>query len=58
MRLDPTLLQVIACPVCHSALEPDDAAGELLCTGCPRAYPVRDDIPVLLADQARTRPTE
>lgn len=55
MRLDPTLLQVIACPVCHSPLEPDDVAGELLCTGCPLAYPVRDDIPVLLADQARTR---
>ncbi|MGH3587622.1 MAG: Trm112 family protein, partial [Pseudonocardia sp.] len=33
MRLDPTLLQVIACPACHGALEPDDAAGELLCTG-------------------------
>ena len=31
----------------------DDAASELACTGCGLAYPVRDNIPVLLVDEAR-----
>ncbi len=56
MKLDPGLLDILACPDCLSPLEPDDAAGELLCTGCALAYPVRDDIPVLLVDEARRRP--
>ena len=59
MQLDPALLDILACPDCRSPLEADpDAdggAGELLCTGCPLAYPVRDDIPVLLVDEARRR---
>jgi uncharacterized protein YbaR (Trm112 family) len=31
----------------------EDVQAELVCTGCGLAYPVRDDIPVLLVDQAR-----
>ena len=53
MNLDPALLELLACPSCHAALRVDDAAGELVCTGCGLAYPVRDDIPVLLIDEAR-----
>lgn len=53
MRLDPALLEILACPACRAALEADDAASELVCTGCGLAYPVRDDIPILLVDQAR-----
>lgn len=52
MKLDPALLEIIACPACHSPLRPDDAAGELACTGCELVYPVRDDIPILLVDEA------
>jgi hypothetical protein len=33
----------------------DEAASELLCTTCDRAFPVRDGIPVLLLDEARHR---
>ena len=51
MNIDPRLLEIIVCPQCRSALEP--AVEELVCTGCGLAYPVRDDIPVLLVDQAR-----
>ena len=53
MKLDPALLQILACPDCKSPLTADDAAKELVCTGCALAYPVRDDIPVLLVDEAR-----
>jgi uncharacterized protein YbaR (Trm112 family) len=53
MKLDPMLLEIIVCPDCHGDLRVDDAAEELVCTGCGLAYPVRDDIPVLLVDEAR-----
>jgi uncharacterized protein len=54
MKLDPELLEILACPACRSELRPDEVAGELVCTGCGLAYPVRDDIPVLLVEEART----
>ena len=55
MRIDPALLEVLACPSCRSPLRVDEAASELVCTSgsCGLAYPVRDDIPVLLVDEAR-----
>ena len=55
MQLDPRLMEILACPVCHSSLRADEAAEELVCTSdeCGLAYPVRDDIPVLLVDEAR-----
>ncbi len=51
LNLDPALLEIIVCPQCHASLEPTEE--ELVCTGCGLAYPVRDDIPVLLVDEAR-----
>jgi uncharacterized protein len=58
MQLDPQLLEILACPQCHATLRVDEAAQELVCTSdtCGLAYPVRDDIPVLLIDEAR-KPT-
>ncbi len=53
MNLDVKLLEILACPSCHSPIELID--NEICCTGCPLAYPIRDDIPVMLIDQARTR---
>jgi uncharacterized protein YbaR (Trm112 family) len=53
MNLDRHLLDVIVCPACRQSLAEDGAAQELVCTGCGLAYPVRDDIPVLLVDEAR-----
>ena len=55
MQLDPRLLEILACPQCHAALRVDEEAQELVCTSptCGLAYPVRDDIPVLLIDEAR-----
>ena len=55
MKIDDWLLDILACPNCHAPLREDDAASELVCTNseCALAYPVRDDIPVLLVDEAR-----
>ena len=55
MKLDPMLLEIIACPACHAPLAADDATEELACTRCELVYPVRNDIPVLLVDQARRK---
>jgi uncharacterized protein YbaR (Trm112 family) len=59
VNIDKWLLDLLACPACHAPLRVDDAASELVCTSetCGLAYPVRDDIPVLLVDEAR-RPRE
>lgn len=51
MNLDPKLLEIIRCPSCRATL--DVVGDELVCSGCGLAYPVRDDIPVLLIDEAR-----
>lgn len=55
MQIDDWLLEILACPKCHAPLRADESASELVCTGsdCGLAYPVRDDIPVLLIDEAR-----
>lgn len=53
MNLDEKLLELIVCPACRQALAVNEDAEELECTGCGLAYPVRDDIPVLLVDEAR-----
>lgn len=63
MNLDPALLDILACPNCRAALRADDSASddgaaELVCTSCGFAYPVRDDIPVLLVDEARRPPAD
>ncbi|MQA77064.1 MAG: Trm112 family protein [Streptosporangiales bacterium] len=55
MTLDPWLLDVLACPACKAPLRALDETGELACTSetCGLVYPVRDDVPVLLVDEAR-----
>jgi uncharacterized protein YbaR (Trm112 family) len=55
VKLDTWLLEILACPNCGGELRAEERAAELVCTGtCGYAYPVRDDIPVLLVDEART----
>lgn len=58
MNLDPQLLALVVCPACRSELRPDEGAQELVCVDsrCGLSYPVRDNIPVLLVDEARSRP--
>jgi uncharacterized protein len=52
VAVDPQLLEILACPCdLHAPLRPE--GDELVCTGCGRAFPVVDGIPVLLLDEAR-----
>jgi uncharacterized protein len=53
MNIDDWLLEILVCPKCHAAVRVEEASSELVCTGCGLAYPVRDDIPVMLVEEAR-----
>lgn len=57
VKLDPQLLEILACPAPHHAPlrigTPDDPNADVLtCTACGRVFPVNDGIPVLLLDEA------
>lgn len=51
--MDNRLLEILVCPLCKSKLEHDRTAQELICHTDKLAYPIRDGIPVMLADEAR-----
>jgi uncharacterized protein len=51
--LDKKLLEILVCPVCKGPLKFDKARAELVCKADRLAYPIRDDIPVMLEDEAR-----
>ena len=51
--MDPKLLDLLACPLCHGRLALSADKSELLCAHDLLAYPVRDGIPVMLAVEAR-----
>ena len=56
--MDKKLLDILACPVCKGPLVYREEAGELICKADRLAYPVRDDIPVMLEDEARQLPAD
>ena len=51
--MDPKLLEILVCPLCKGPLVWKKEARELVCKGDRLAYPVRNDIPVMLEDEAR-----
>ncbi len=51
--LDPKLLEILVCPVTKGPLRYDRAAQELISDKARLAYPIRDGIPIMLADEAR-----
>ena len=51
--IDPSLLDIIVCPVSHGRLQYDQDNHELICSKSNLAYPVRNGIPVLLKEEAR-----
>lgn len=53
-EVDPRLLEVLVCPITHAPLEYDRAAGELISRSAKLAYPIRDGVPVMLPEEARS----
>jgi hypothetical protein len=51
--LDPRLLEVLVCPLTHGPLDYDREKGELISRKAKLAYPIRNGVPVMLADEAR-----
>jgi len=52
MPVDPELLEILACPNCKTPVTPVKNGTALKCGTCKRVYPVKDDIPVMLIDEA------
>ncbi len=51
--IDPKLLEILVCPLTRTALEYDREQGELISRAAGLAFPIRDGIPIMLADEAR-----
>jgi len=53
-KVDPKLLEILVCPLTKGPLRYDAAAAELISDQAQLAYPIRDGIPIMLIDEART----
>lgn len=47
------ILEILVCPVCKKPLTPSPGQDSLKCPQCRRVYPVRDEIPIMLVDEAK-----
>ena len=52
MSVSPQLLAILVCPKCKGELEYREPEASLVCHACRLRYPVRDDIPIMLIDEA------
>jgi len=52
MAIDKELLDILACPKCKGEVTLSDDGSGLICDECKLLYPVKDDIPVMLIDEA------
>ena len=53
MPISKDLLDILVCPLCKAVVEPTPDQRGLKCVQCKRVYPIRDDIPVMLIDEAK-----
>jgi uncharacterized protein YbaR (Trm112 family) len=56
--MDAKLLDILVCPLCKGPLIYKKAEQELICKACRLAYPIKDDIPVMLDEEARKLPAD
>jgi len=56
--MDAKLLEILVCPLCKGPLQYHKEQQELICKPDRLAYPIRDDIPVMLEDEARKLPAD
>jgi uncharacterized protein YbaR (Trm112 family) len=52
MAISQDLLEILACPACKAKVELKADGSALKCVECRRVYPIREDIPVMLIDEA------
>ena len=52
MPISEQLLEILVCPACHAKVELKSDGSGLKCVDCRRVYPIRDDIPVMLPEEA------
>jgi hypothetical protein len=53
MPLNKNLLEILACPQCRGKVRFDEKLGGIICDQCKLLYEVKDDIPVLLIEEAK-----
>jgi len=53
-NIDPRLLEILVCPVTHGRLEYDRERAELISRGARLAYPIRNGVPIMLPEEARS----
>jgi uncharacterized protein YbaR (Trm112 family) len=53
MAVDPALLEILVCPECKTPVRLVNNDSGLRCDTCRRVYPIKDDIPVMLVDEAK-----
>lgn len=58
MAIDKKLLGILVCPLCKGDLDYDKEAQELICKADSLAFPIQDDIPVMLESEARQLTTD
>jgi uncharacterized protein YbaR (Trm112 family) len=56
MTLSPSLLAILACPLCKADVRLTADEKGLKCVSCQRVYPIKDDIPVMIVDEAVVEP--
>jgi uncharacterized protein YbaR (Trm112 family) len=56
MPVAPELLEILACPQCKTAVTLVKNGTALKCGTCKRVYPIKDDIPIMLLDEATVEP--
>jgi uncharacterized protein len=52
MAISPELLEILACPKCKGDVHLNESQDGLVCNSCKLLYPIKDDIPVMLIDEA------
>jgi uncharacterized protein YbaR (Trm112 family) len=52
MAISSDLLEILICPACRAKVELKSDSSGLRCISCHRLYPIRDEIPVMLIDEA------
>lgn len=53
MAVNPELLEILVCPLCKTPVKLTSDEKGLKCATCRRVYPIKDNIPVMLVDEAR-----